>query len=128
MWAIGNTHIPAHVGSSSQCRTKPEVVNKMVSSRRSHRTKFPCGFPGSYEGTLVKVGGENRVYLQLVNISYNCLILQQITRRPPSTLALDLENMKNRLSNIKILYCQPLSCPSILLMINYSPPEVTPCT
>lgn len=122
LWTgVGNTHIPTRVGSSSQCRTKPDVTNKRVSRGRNRRTKFPCGFPGSYEDTLVKVGGENIVHLQLVIMSYNCLILQQIALRPPSTLALRLANMKSRLSNIIILYCPPLSGPSVSLMINLLP-------
>lgn len=125
-WGGEHTHL-CPCRNLSQCRTELEVGNKRVSRGKSHRTKFPGGFPGSYEGTLVKVGGENIAYLQLVIMSYNCLILQQIARRSPRTLALDLANMKSRLSNIIILYCQPLGGPSVSLMINLLP-EVTPCT
>lgn len=107
------------LGASHSVGLSLGLVDKRVSWGRSHRTKFPCGFPGSYEGTLlVKVGGENIVYLQHVIMIYNCLILQEMVQRPPCILALDLGNMKGRLSNIIVLYCQPLSGPSLLLRIN----------
>lgn len=61
-WSEGDTLLPVR-GAPHSAGLSLGVINKRVSWGMSHRTKFPCDFPGSYEGTLVKAGGENIVYL-----------------------------------------------------------------